>query len=109
MSIGSLGIIGSLAGTSLTQKSAEVDKTQRDAADAARQSDAADRAESAEGIGQTEEESQAGERDADGRRLWERQPKKTAENDAELAASTAEAVPAKDPAGVSGGILDLTG
>jgi len=107
MSIGSLGIVGSLAGTALTQKAAEVDKTQRDAADAARQTDAAARAESAQGIGQTEEASEANERDADGRRLWERQQKKPDEE--EQAASTPAEPLAKDPEGVSGGILDLTG
>ena len=108
MSIGSLGIVGSLAGTTLTQKAAEVDKTQRDAADAARQTDAAARAESAQGIGQTEEESEASDRDADGRRLWERQQKKKLA-DEEAAASTPEETHAKDPEGISGGILDLTG
>lgn len=108
MSIGSLGIVGSLAGTALTQKAAEVDKTQRDGADAARQSDAAARAESAEGIGQAEEDSQASERDADGRRLWERSAKKPKEEEAS-AASTPTVALAKDPAGISGGILDLTG
>ena len=107
MSIGSLGIVGSLAGTSLAQKSAEVDKTQRDAADASRQTDATARAESAEGIGLTEEDSRAEERDADGRRLWERNAKtETAE---EAAASTPATTVAKDPDGISGGILDLTG
>lgn len=107
MSIGSLGIVGSLAGTALTQKAAEVDKTQRDAADAARKTDAAARAESAEGIGLTEEESEANERDADGRRLWERQQKKPAEE--EQAASTPPETLAKDPEGISGRKLDLTG
>jgi len=109
MSIGSLGIVGSLAGTALTQKAAEVDKTHRDAADAARQTDAAQRAESAEGIGQTEEESQAGERDADGRRMWERPTKKSPEAEAVEAASTAATAVAKDPEGTSGGIVDLMG
>ena len=111
MSIGSLGIVGSLAGTALSQKAAEVDKTQRDASDAARQTDAAARAESAEGIGQTEEESQAGERDADGRRMWERQVKKSPEAEAEVASTDAiaPAAQAKDPEGISGGVLDLTG
>ena len=107
MSIGSLGIVGSLAGTPLTQKAAEVDKTQRDAADAARQTDSAARAESAQGIGQTEEESEASERDADGRRLWERQQKKPSEE--EQTASTPPETQAKDPEGISGGVLDLTG
>jgi hypothetical protein len=106
MSIGSLGIVGSLVGTTLAQKSAEVDKTQRDATDAFRQADSAARAESAEGIGQTQEDSQADERDADGRRLWERNPKKAKD---EVAASSSTAIPAKDPNGISGGIIDLTG
>ena len=106
MSIGSLGIVGSLVGTSLAQKAAEVDKTQRDAADAARQNEATDRAESAEGIGQTEEDSRAGERDADGRRLWERRAKTTEED---AAASTPTTAVAKDPDGISGGVLDLSG
>jgi hypothetical protein len=109
MSIGSLGIVGGLASAPLAQKSAEVDKTQRDAADAARQADAAAKAESAAGIGETEEESQASERDADGRRLWERQAKKTDGEDEEIPASTPEVVSAKDPTGLSGGTLDLTG
>ena len=108
MSIGSLGIVGSLAGTALTQKVAEIDKTQRDAADAARQSDAATRAQSAEGIGQTEEDSETGERDADGRRLWERTAMKISEKE-DTPASTQDAALAKDPAGISGGVLDLTG
>ena len=107
MSIGSLGIVGSLVGTSLAQKAAEVDKTQRDAADASRQNDATARAESAEGIGQTEEDSRAGERDADGRRLWERNTKTKMEEDA--AASTPATAVAKDPDGISGGVLDLSG
>lgn len=108
MSIGSLGIVGSLAGTALTQKAAEVDKTQRDAADASRQTDAADRAEMAEGIGQTEEDAQAGERDADGRRLWERQGKQPPESETTDASTPAPPL-AKDPAGIAGGVLDLTG
>lgn len=109
MSIGSLGIVGSLAGAPLAQKSAEVDKTQRDVADAARQADAAAKAESAAGIGETEEESQASERDADGRRLWERQAKKVNPKDEEISASTPEPILAKDPTGFSGSTLDLTG
>ena len=109
MSIGSLGIVGSLAGTALTQKVAEVDKTQRDAADAARETQAADRAESAEGIGEAEEESQAGERDADGRRLWERQSKKLPAKEPEAEEAVASTPLAKDPSGASGGTLDLLG
>lgn len=109
MSVGSLGIVGSLAGAALVQKAAEVDKTQRDTADAARQTEAEARAESAAGIGQTEEESQAGDRDADGRRLWERPPKKNAEEEQASTLSPQPTAPAKDPSGLSGGTLDITG
>lgn len=108
MSIGPLGFVGSLAGTTLAQKSAEVDKTQRDAADASRQTDAATRAESAEGIGQTAEDSRAGERDADGRRLWERNLRE-AEEEAVDGASPPVTAPPKDPEGISGGVIDLSG
>ena len=110
MSVASLGIVGSLAGSALVQKTADVDKTQRESADAARQTEAETRAESAAGIGQTEEESQTSDRDADGRRLWERPGEKEkdapvdAEDEAVLASQHA-----KDPTGESGKTLDITG
>lgn len=109
MSIGSLGIIGSLAGTPLAQKAPEADKTQKDATDRARQSDAEARAESAAGIGQTEEESQASERDADGRRLWERTQRQTADQSAPAAAAEDSGASAKDPSGDRGSVLDISG
>ena len=73
MSIGSLGIVGGLAGTALPQRAAETDRVQREASDQTRAADASQQAENAAGIGQTEEDSQTSERDADGRRLWENQ------------------------------------
>ena len=73
MSIGSLGIVGSLAGTALPQRAAEAERAERETTDQDRAAEASQQAENAAGIGQTEEDSQASERDADGRRLWEQQ------------------------------------
>jgi hypothetical protein len=109
MSIGSLGIIGGLAGTPLPQRAAEADKTQRDAADQTRAAQAAERAEMAAGIGQTEEDSQANDRDADGRRPWEMPA--NPDQAPEAANPTAESPTArsKDPTGTCGAELDVDG
>lgn len=112
MSIGSLGIIGSLASTPLAQKGPEADKVQREALDRARQVESESQAEMAAGIGQTEEESQASERDADGRRPWERngrQPTAPADATAESANVAAPAALPKDPTGNCGSLLDVQG
>jgi hypothetical protein len=109
MSIGSFGIVGGLAGTPLTQRAAEVEKTERESADKAREAKADQRAEQSAGIGQTQEDSQAGERDADGRRPWEHPPAKQ-ELTEDATADVEEMVPrAKDPTGERGSELDLTG
>jgi hypothetical protein len=109
MIIGSLGLIGSLATTPVPQKAADADKSVRDAADQSREAQAARQAEAAAGIGETEEDSQASERDADGRRLWEQPPGK--QPPAEEAAVLVDSPPplSKDPSGESGGELDLVG
>ncbi len=106
MSIGSLGAIGSLAAAPTTQRTSDVEKTQTAAAEKTRAGDAAQIAERAAGIGETQEESQAGERDADGRRLWEMSQPKPAEKPADDSAALSQA---KDPTGAAGGQLDLTG
>ena len=108
MSIGSLGVIGSLAATPLPQKTAEADKTQREAMDQAREAQGARAAEAASGIGETEEDSQAAERDADGRRLWER-PEQTAADQTESEALTEPPPLGKDPTGEAGTAVDLLG
>jgi hypothetical protein len=109
MSIGSLGLIGSLVTTPLAQKANDADKTVRDAADQAREVQANRQAEAAAGIGETEEDSQASERDADGRRLWEQPLAK--QTPPEESDESEEALPllSKDPSGESGGELDLLG
>src|SRR4051812_48995592 len=77
MSMGPLGgIVGSAAGTSLSQTAgAETERSQRDTAAQQRQTDGNERTELAAGIGQTQEDQESSERDADGRRLWEKPTK----------------------------------
>ena len=109
MSIGSLGIVGGLAGTPLSQRAAEAEKTQQESVDQARTSQAAERAEQAAGIGQTVEDAQAGERDADGRRPWEEQAKSKSQVSQSPLLSESSVSRAKDPTGACGGQLDLVG
>ena len=108
MSIGSLGIVGGLASTPQSQRAAETDKTQQAATEQSRAADASERAELAAGIGQTAEDSEAADRDADGRRLWERPPAKKQPVAASESPPAAAAL-AKDPTGTCGGELDLVG
>ena len=106
MSVGSLGIVGSLTASSIAQRSAETDRVQQDTVDQARTTQAAERTESAAGIGETEEDSQTSERDADGRRLWEQQQAKPKSEDVEALASDTRS---KDPTGQAGSELDVVG
>jgi hypothetical protein len=108
MSIASLGIVGSLAGTAISQRAAEAERTERETSVEKRAAEATEKAEKAAGIGETEEDSQASERDADGRRLWEEpgqaQKKKMSPEPTESAAPLT-----KDPSGACGSTLDLVG
>jgi hypothetical protein len=106
MSIGSLGLIGSFATSSMAQRVGDVDKVERDTADRARESKSDTAAEDAAGIGQTEQESEASDRDADGRRPWEL-PSHAAPQ--EEVAATAPPSAAHDPTGQSGRTLDILG
>jgi hypothetical protein len=108
MSIGSLGIVGGMAATPLSQRAAETDRAERDSADQARQLKSNVQAEAAAGIGQTEEDAETSERDADGRRPWEIPG---GQHDSAEKQQTDAASPslAKDPTGATGGELDLVG
>jgi hypothetical protein len=107
MSVGSLGgLIGSAAGVPLSQTGgSEIDRASRDAASQQRATDGAARSEKAAGIGTTEQDQEAGERDADGRRMWEAPPDKQSQEEAEAAANRQS----RDTTGQSGTHLDLTG
>lgn len=97
-------IVGSLAGLPLAQtKGTESDRAIRESADKARETSAVERAESAAGIGATEEESAAGDRDADGRQVLVRQQFEREQSDDDADSPHRP----KDPAGHSGTQLDL--
>jgi hypothetical protein len=110
MSVGSLGgLIGSAAGVPLSQTGgSETERTGRDSAAQERSTDGAARSEKAAGIGTTEQDQEAQERDADGRRLWEAPPDANEkENKDELVVEGEHQ--SRDPTGQCGTHLDLTG
>jgi hypothetical protein len=104
MSVGSLGgIIGSAAGVPLSQTGgSETERTGREGAAQERALEGVERSEKAAGIGTTEQDQEASERDADGRRLWELPPDKNQEGDEHPRQS-------RDATGQCGTQLDLTG
>jgi hypothetical protein len=107
MNVGAIpGALSSAAGAPLSQTAgSEAERTQRDATVHQRQASAQAKSEKASGIGQMDEDQQASERDADGRRLWEETRKKNAAGEAEPEVNRQ----AKDTTGMSGNALDLTG
>ncbi len=109
MSVGSLGIVGGLAGSSLAQTTgAAPERAKQDAAQFQRQVASTQQAADAAGIGLTNEDHHASDRDADGRQPWELPPAK-AEQDASQEPDDQAGAKPKDPSGDAGTILDLTG
>lgn len=106
MSIGSLGIIASVATTPAAQAKAGVDKAKESSDAQQRAAVAHAKSESAAGVGVTDESTQTSDRDADGRRLYEAPPEPP-NGDAEAAEETAPT--AIDPTGQMGSGLDLSG
>lgn len=114
MSMGPMGMAGSIAGGLPQAATADSDRIKQQASEQTRQADSDRKAESASGVGETEQDEQASDRDADGRRLWEKSPGENSEaDDQEATPGTAtpsrEALKSKDPTGLSGGKLDLSG
>lgn len=110
MNVGPMGgLISSAAGAPLSQTSgSETERSQRDASAQQRQVSTEDSAEKAAGIGTTDEDQGTSERDADGRRFWEAQgEQKQSETDEKNSATKQRQ--SKDPRGISGSSLDLTG
>ena len=107
MSIGSLGVIGGLSASPLTQKTADADRAQQSSIQQQRQVAGEQKAENAAGIAETDGEAEAGDRDADGRRPWEIAAKQKTE--AIAAEQPSDETPRSiDLTGTSGGQLDLT-
>lgn len=113
MSFGPIGgVIGSAAGSPLSQtKGAAAERAKQDAATQERTTEADLKSERASGVGQTEGDQRSSDRDADGRRLWERPPE--GEEQAASEESSAEEGPAEEgkspPSDDTGGRLDLIG
>ena len=112
MSIGSLGIVGSLASSPLPQRTAATEQVQADSASHAREAQAEIKAEAAAGIGRTEEDAESGERDADGRRPWElpgRGQSSEGDPQSQQSAEPSSDDPPRstDPLAEAGGSLDL--
>ena len=112
-SLGPLGgIPASAAGAPLSQsQGTDRQRAAQDTASAQRESQTAENAEEAAGIGQTDEDQEASERDADGRKLWEAAPEAADNNEEETNDSSPPAEPklSKDVTGESGNQLDLSG
>jgi hypothetical protein len=107
MSIGPMPSLVNVAGVPLAQsKGADVERVQQDVAAQQRQTASSVKAENAAGIAAADEDHQAEDRDADGRRLWEEMgPAKhpTAESE------PSEPSPlSRDASGQSGNLLDLS-
>ena len=104
----SLGSLGSIAATSLSQATvADADRIRHESTNRSRESAAQRVTDLAGGIAPTEQEQEAQDRDADGRQLWEQRQAIPPDD-----APSAEALPviaAKDHSGDRGSLLDLHG
>lgn len=109
MSVGPMGMAGSIAGGLPQIRSADAGRAEKQTADQARQTKSDQQAEAAAGVGETTQDEKASDRDADGRRLWEATNEQAAETDEGDEVKAQPAPLSKDPTGASGGQLDLTG
>jgi len=111
VSIGSVGIVGSVAGAPLAQaKGADVERNREAAANQQRQIHSETNAESAAGIGKTDGDNhETHDRDADGRMLYDYGLDRKPEDDEATPKDEAEPPHAVDPTGQAGSHLDLSG
>lgn len=109
MSVGPMGMAGSVAGSHLPQvQGVDRERAAGEASDQVRQTESAERAENASGVGQTEEDQEASDRDADGRRPWEA-PAEVPPSPQGVDEEADPAPRSKDPTGDRGRHLDLSG
>ena len=102
------GAFASAAGAPLSQLAgAETERASKDASVQQRQAKSNAKSEAAAGIGETEQDQGTSERDADGRRLWELPPEAARPGEEPL--PSVEHHQVKDPTGIAGNSLDLTG
>ncbi|REJ68414.1 MAG: hypothetical protein DWQ31_08310 [Planctomycetota bacterium] len=106
------GVLGGAAGSPLSQtKGAEAERAAHETAGQKGRDVNNAKADSAAGIGEADGEGhESHDRDADGRRLWERPPGGQGEEpESEEAEASDKTRQSKDVSGDSGGQLDLTG
>ncbi len=109
MSVGPMGMAGSVAGSHLPQvKGSDLERAPDDVSNQVRHTESAQSAESAAGVGQTEEDQEASDRDADGRRPWEA-PADVPPPPQDADEQAGQAPRSKDPTGQRGTHLDLSG
>lgn len=109
MSVGPFaGVAGSAAGSPLSQaQGSDTDRNRQDAGVQQRRAESRQKAESAAGVGETDgEDHETADRDADGRRPWERNQRP---EHADPSDDGPHAPKTKDPTGNSGTRLDLSG
>jgi hypothetical protein len=109
MSVGPLGVFGSVAASPLAQRASDADRVQQDSTRQQAETKNDLKAERAAGIDETDgQEHSPNERDADGRRAWE-----IAARDKKPAAADDTTAPpnrqSRDITGTTGTQLDLTG
>jgi hypothetical protein len=103
------GIAQSFASSSLAlAKGADADRAAGEVAEQVTAIEANEKSDDTAGLGEAEEQSGAGERDADGRRMWELAGKRT-EEEASASGVPPDASPVKDASGQRGTRLDLLG
>lgn len=107
MSVGPLGNAANVAASQLAQSQTDTDRSGKEVGDQSRSVESNSKAESAEGVGETDEQEAAGDRDADGRRLWEHQEEAASEDEASENAHKPGG--SRDPSGARGNRLDLSG
>ena len=109
MSIGALGLLGSVTSGQLQQtRGADTDRAGQDARTQNNQAESARHAEAAQGVGEMVQDESTTDRDADGRRLWERVAKREADSDSDRTPQV-DSPQSVDPSGQAGNQLDLTG
>lgn len=107
MSFGPIGIVSSIAGVPRVQaRGTEAEREGIETSAATSEAESERKADDAAGVGTTSEESETNERDADGRRLWERNVGRPAAADTTESDSPAVV---RDPRGEAGSQLDLSG
>ncbi len=111
MSVVPTGLAGAFAGAPLAQtKGSEIERAQQDTQVRQRQAKSQAHATDAAGVAAADgEDTQANDRDADGRRFWERPAPVQPVDDSVGSVDAAGAQQSKDPHGESGRQLDLTG